>query len=107
MEKYLVGKFFAFAYASGTAFRAGRIEPILTDGQFLVRYLRNGKLEKFTHVVRHYNAPSVENLTGYLLCNSQEDLMQVYEDFLKHFILDQKDRLAAAAKTSEVSNEAD
>lgn len=89
LEKQLVGKFFHFVYANGTRFRAGRIETILDDTHFIVRYLRDGKLQKWTHIVRPYDRPDIESLTGYWLHDSQADLLETYNEFLRDHMEEQ------------------
>jgi hypothetical protein len=100
LEKQLVGKYFAFIFAGGTAFKAGKIESIISDSLFGIRYLRDGKLLKFVHIVRHYDAPSIENMTGLLLFDTEDDLMSGYETVIKPHLAEQRNK-PQPAKTIE------
>jgi hypothetical protein len=94
MERALVGKYFHFLYAQGARFRAGRFESVVADGYLAVRYfaMRDGSLQKWTHVVRMYDCPSMENLTGFWIHDSEADLKETYEGFLRAHLKAQEEK---------------
>jgi hypothetical protein len=102
LEKALIGKFFHFVYAGGTRFRAGKFAGVLAETYFLVRYfsMRDMRLQAWTHIIRFYDAPSIEDLTGFWLHDSEVDLRAAHESFLQYHIRAQEQKRAALEKDS-------
>jgi hypothetical protein len=86
LEKHLVGRYFYFVYASGTKYRAGRIEAIVADNSLAIRYfnMRSGQLEKWHHVVRMYDSPRIDAMTGFWLYDNETDLKADHGFLLDH-----------------------
>ena len=102
MEKHIVGKFFHFVYANGTDRRSGKIEAVLGDSHFTVRYFnRYQKLQKWVHQVRPYERPDVADLTGYWLFDDEATLWESLEELQEH-MRHQKELLADKEANSEV-----
>jgi hypothetical protein len=98
MQKELVGKWFYCVFASGDGWRAGKIESILDQGHFIARYFgkQNGKLLRFTHILRYYENPSVETLSGFWLFDTEEDLKAEY-GFLQQHLRERSEKTKNAA----------
>jgi hypothetical protein len=82
----LVGRYFYFVFAAGTRYRAGRIEALISDSSIAVRYfyLDTGKMQKWTHIIKMYDRPSVADLTGFWLFDSEEELKADHQFLLDH-----------------------
>jgi hypothetical protein len=86
MQQTLVGKFFYFVFASGTRYRAGKIEALVSDSSIAVRYfyLDSGRMQKWQHIVKMYDQPRIDNLTGFWLYDNEEDLKSDHQFLLDH-----------------------
>jgi len=102
LERALCGKYFHFVYDGGTRFRAGRFESVINDGYFTVRYfaMRDGSLQKWTHIMRMYDCPSIENLTGFWLHESEAELKETYETFLRGHLKSQEEKREREANSA-------
>lgn len=72
----MMGKYFHYIFRSGTRFKSGRVEAILGDHYFAVRFFRDGKLERRSQIVRFYDSPSIEEMTGYWLYDTEADMRE-------------------------------
>jgi hypothetical protein len=94
LERALVGKFFSFVFDEGTRFRAGKFESVINDAYFMVRYfaMKDGTLQKWTHIMKMYAEPSVETLVGFWVHDSEQDLKDCYDGFLKSHLKRQEEK---------------
>jgi hypothetical protein len=97
LERALVGKYFHFVFAGGTRFRAGKFESVINDNFFMVRYfaMKTGQLQKFQHIMRLYAEASAETLNGFWVHDTEEDLKETYETFLRNHLKSQEEKAAA------------
>jgi hypothetical protein len=103
LEKALIGKFFHFVYAGGTRFRAGRFEGVLAETHFTVRYfaLADRHLQRWQHIIRFYAEPSIEDLTGFWLHDSESDLWAPHENFLRYHVRAQEQKHGSLLEKEE------
>lgn len=107
LEKHLVDKFFYFVYAGGTQYRAGKIEAVVAENQIALRYfnMRSGKLEKWHHVVKIYDAARIDSLTGLWIYESEAELKADHGFLLDH--IKSQEELLATAQDPDTPTESD